>query len=551
MFRTTGKPEFAYEHELMQQEDAKRRFFFLDENIRRICETSLRDRGLVDSVLGSSYSIPLKSRYPQNSEGQLIPSKMGALTLAQLRILRPLLQRCFTSKAAGQADSLAWEEATSRHLWSKCKTGYQALEEIKPRECRLSQCFQTEDQQTDYFVSCSWDIPLVEMFDAIEWHAEARSLPDRATYFVDALCQGPEDRPNPLGTVGAGVGFVLVLGAKVMELWEAEKPSLWMLYEIFQAQELGLSWDLTSVTGTLATTRPFDNGCWAFGAFDPTVAQRLLKFDFRASACRCRPDDRQLIMDQLQKAYADGVLGFENRLNSVIPASVLGSALSQCTYFDSEGDMEMAFVLAQQAQELRNGHLSAQRLLGAFGESCLHIAAAGSRGERGIRCMLDLFLNLGLDINHHDSEGDTPLHWAAFAGSAAAVNLLLSMGANPFIENFSAFTPLQVVETRPAAFLEGHSEEAYSECKTLLLQAYAQRWLSSPRGGTLQRAKQLFANSDEKNTGKISRSELREVLVRIGSSKDVVDQFLKGMDNEVDYFALIDSLGPTAPLPGI
>ena len=39
--------------------------------------------------------------------------------------------------------------------------------------------------------------------------------------------------------------------------------------EVFQAQELNLCWDLVSCTGAVATSRPFPNGCWAFGDLEP------------------------------------------------------------------------------------------------------------------------------------------------------------------------------------------------------------------------------------------------------------------------------------------
>ena len=54
------------------------------------------------------------------------------------------------------------------------------------------------------------------------------------------------------------------------------------------------------------------------------------------------------------------------------------------------------------------------------------------------------FLNAGADINQRDSEGYTPLHWAAYYGRVDAAQLLLDRGANPEIGDNSGRTALEV-----------------------------------------------------------------------------------------------------------
>ena len=156
-------------------------------------------------------------------------------------------------------------------------------------------------------------MPLAEMFDAIEWHAEARSLSDRATYYIDALCRVQADhlnlerllRNNMLATdaqraMDQSSGYVLVLSRRTAKRWKEGKPSLWMLYEAFCAQELNLGWDLASTTGTLATMRPFDNGCWAFGAFDSVAAQSLSTLAVKAESLHCtRDSDLKVVLQRL------------------------------------------------------------------------------------------------------------------------------------------------------------------------------------------------------------------------------------------------------------
>ena len=160
-------------------------------------------------------------------------------------------------------------------------------------------------------------MPLTDMFEAIEWHAEARSLSDRATYYIDALCRTSSKRLSPLESLdplrsdvtlvsGDAIramdqssGFVLAFSRRTATRWKDGKPSLWMLYETFRAQELNLGWDLASTSGALATMRPFDNGCWAFGAFDTDIAQSLSTVAVEADKCTCtRKADRESILNQ-------------------------------------------------------------------------------------------------------------------------------------------------------------------------------------------------------------------------------------------------------------
>lgn len=49
-----------------------------------------------------------------------------------------------------------------------------------------------------------------------------------------------------------------------------------------------------------------------------------------------------------------------------------------------------------------------------------------------------------IDVNCVSDDGDTPLHEAAFHGSAACVQQLLNAGANPTIRNKSGMTAQQL-----------------------------------------------------------------------------------------------------------
>lgn len=553
VFRTNGKAEYVFEHGLVREE-APKKFFYLDENIRRACENSLRARGLVDLHMADAPE--LKCRYPSEEVVILAPED-SALTLAQLRIVRSLLQKHFSSEQV----AMVWEEATSRDLWSDCGgNGLNALEVIKADGCRLSQCFQTEVQKPDYFVTCSWDMPLTEMFEAIEWHAEARSLSDRATYYIDALCRTSSKHLSPLESLdplrsdvtlvsGDAIramdqssGFVLAFSRRTATRWKDGKPSLWMLYETFRAQELNLGWDLASTSGALATMRPFDNGCWAFGAFDTDIAQSLSTVAVEADKCTCtRKADRESILNQLASGKL-GISGFESRVNTTIPSSVLGAALLHVSYLDLESDLTAAHDLAQLVLELKRSgvHLTTQRLQGAFGESALHVAAAGRGKADGMRSLLELFIKLGMDVDGQDSEGDTPLHWAAFVGNATAVKVLLSKGANAALENYSGLTPLEVASTQPASYLEGRTDNDYGQCRSLL-QASERSPPTSPPS-SCRKVQRLFQDHDYGQSGTISRSHLRSILEDIGTQPEVVELILADQGSSVDYHSFLRGL---------
>merc|ERR1719162_1376664 len=66
---------------------------------------------------------------------------------------------------------------------------------------------------------------------------------------------------------------------------------------------------------------------------------------------------------------------------------------------------------------------------GAFGETPLHIMAARSnvnkKLEQNFRAMMLALIDTGYDVNTQDDEGETPLHWAAFAGTLWTTKFLL------------------------------------------------------------------------------------------------------------------------------
>ena len=74
------------------------------------------------------------------------------------------------------------------------------------------------------------------------------------------------------------------------------------------------------------------------------------------------------------------------------------------------------------------------------GVKALHWAAQGNQAV-----MIYYLVKIrNLDIEDKDSSGNTPLHWAVFAGSENSVNFLLALKANPNSMNNDILTPLHL-----------------------------------------------------------------------------------------------------------
>ncbi|MCH5584503.1 ankyrin repeat domain-containing protein [Shimazuella sp. AN120528] len=72
----------------------------------------------------------------------------------------------------------------------------------------------------------------------------------------------------------------------------------------------------------------------------------------------------------------------------------------------------------------------------------LHMAAASGTTE-----IIDYLVQLGMDINSMDKDGNTPLHFAALCGHETGVNHLLTLGADKTITNKRNHAPWQVART--------------------------------------------------------------------------------------------------------
>eukprot|EP00548_Thalassiothrix_antarctica_P007902 CAMPEP_0194137286 /NCGR_PEP_ID=MMETSP0152-20130528/7200_1 /TAXON_ID=1049557 /ORGANISM="Thalassiothrix antarctica, Strain L6-D1" /LENGTH=90 /DNA_ID=CAMNT_0038834247 /DNA_START=1 /DNA_END=270 /DNA_ORIENTATION=- len=74
--------------------------------------------------------------------------------------------------------------------------------------------------------------------------------------------------------------------------------------------------------------------------------------------------------------------------------------------------------------------------------------------EEEFHTMILALIDIGFDVNNQDDEGETPLHWAAFAGAIWTTKFLLRNGANPMIHNYNRELPIDVARVKPTEFLD-------------------------------------------------------------------------------------------------
>lgn len=76
-------------------------------------------------------------------------------------------------------------------------------------------------------------------------------------------------------------------------------------------------------------------------------------------------------------------------------------------------------------------------LLNEEGQNLLHEAIAFKRDD-----FSEYLLSLGIDVNHQDNNGQTPLHFASAHSNKYIVDLLFKAGANPTIRDKYGNDPL-------------------------------------------------------------------------------------------------------------
>ncbi len=133
---------------------------------------------------------------------------------------------------------------------------------------------------------------------------------------------------------------------------------------------------------------------------------------------------------------------FKQMLEKRADLATLQAVFDNCE-IDARGgySKETAFLMAKCPDDLARWLAASGADIAAvdsFGNSALHIRA------RSCQSNLKVLIDLGCDLNAHRASGETPLHAAADAANANAVELLLAAGATVDATNREGLTPLEL-----------------------------------------------------------------------------------------------------------
>jgi hypothetical protein len=369
-----------------------------------------------------------------------------------------------------------WRQEKKVHDWNDVNL-FQLIDpfmkEVVEKENKNSymECIAEEPQRPEFLITLAFSTHLADMMASLEWHAEARDLPESATYFFlpASMLQPEADHwistkclPPSFCAMEWFQGQVVILEEQAALLTRA-LPML----EVSGILDNRKSMDLACPTGVLATTKPFKQG-WEFGFFNPDIANDIISFDVAnvtgktVDGC----DHAQLTLCRIAgKMYTNGAKAPENckayeDFNMRFRSKAYGPMLRACVARSAAGEGNLEDLKTCINNEVCA--LSATSMKGLLGETPLHLAASGGHVE-----ILELLLDEGAHVDAQDIDGETPLHYAVMAGQVEAVAVLLSHGAIPNIESYFMEKPIDLGKDNPAKHL-GISSESIQEIVKLL-----------------------------------------------------------------------------------
>jgi hypothetical protein len=472
---TINFPEGRYEAELLCNSAHK-----FEEFDTRIRTWAKQQQNRMNSAIGEAPMLSNEEKSVTDSPGSRRPhpSQRG-VTLAQLRSMREKLTqesenwdyvgRKEDKKEGGEiyrrgllADAARFKKITLYDIT------YESLKKGTPDEFPTSymeKTFGDREQQPEFFLSVPYQTTVHELLIAIEWHAEARHLVDHTVYWAwflslsmgdlrDAFAQPGKTPTDTLLDTGIELsGFVQVFdpGENATITVKSLNPVIeyWQWLVDWNTSETGghkkLTIDLSSVRGgVLSTHKPFPGGSYEFGSFPLDAAHALCNFDLMKLE-NVNQERLDAFMEVMKKK--GGREQFEREMRMLASGPLLRS-------YSTAGDgAALKDIVAKTGVGLLRPEIR-----GVYGESPLMLAAS-----KGNIAIMDTLLQLKASLYDRDSNGETPLHYAALAGRADSAKLLLRHDAE-ILDVVSSFeeTALDVARQNPGEFLGIDTSELQS-----------------------------------------------------------------------------------------
>lgn len=377
---------------------------------------------------------------------------------------------------------------------------------------------QTEDRpdSADVFVVCPLDAFFADVVDALDWHAEARKLPDYWHYWLHAVEAGDGCLVPAEGTVGyralqACTCIVLVVadchrvdedsevvldGSGEEQLQTSEPlglssawPSLEALRGFFSAAAMArkaTGCDLACRTGVLACLGAFPgSNNPEVGHFCGRAAVRIME---QAPAVAALWERRQRsaasAVGDAEAATGEPIVVetlLKGGLSQSLRHGAFGPAARDAAHMDqlaATGGIGRRSIAAPSAGGLAGPSaaslcslarlrviLAGGGTLGAFPariragvcprdglEATALHVAAAAKGPEAVKAV-QLLLEAKIDVDARDIDGNTPLNWAAFAARPDTVKVLLAARADPHSRNRAGRVPLEVAVSGATNFM--------------------------------------------------------------------------------------------------
>jgi hypothetical protein len=302
-------------------------------------------------------------------------------------------------------------------------------------------------QKPEYLIMVSYQQSFEDIMASIEWHAEARGLPDTTVYWAWFFAYSPRDvrewnwdQGSPTDVILDhidGVALCASLLNGMLSPFGRANPCA----ELLQVWKRQLLVDVCCTTGVRATMRPFSNRSYEFGAFDTSIAEGMLAYDVRQidRAVGAGGAGRaEFVLDQIESSMDGGLEAFNSNVHLLASGPLV---LKACC----DGDVKKILQIVNRSKV----DFASPRLRGLQGETPLMVASAC-----GHEAVVNFLLKRKADIAEEDVDGENAMHYAAATGRVEPVRILLA-GWTGAAENqsFDERTPLDLALQNPAFFV--------------------------------------------------------------------------------------------------